>query len=147
MANFGGALAADGKCQTFANLAGLGGAWRAWVSDATTSPATRYLMSGIPYRLLDGTIIASDWSVLVSGILTASINKDEFAALRNATEVWTATKPDGTLSAEGCSSFTSVDASEVPAIVGRTGNTDATWTNAYGQFCDRTNVHLYCVEQ
>jgi len=145
--DFGGALGADGKCQTFANLAGLGGAWKAWVSDTTTSPSLRFSMTNVPYRLLDGTVIASNWTTLVSGILLAGIDKDEFASSKSGKEVWTATKPDGTLTADGCAGFTSGSASANSVAVGISGNTDAMWTNAYVQFCDRTNVRLYCFEQ
>lgn len=145
--DFGGALGADGKCQTFANLAGLGGSWRAWVSDATTSPSLRFSLSGVPYRLLDGTVIARDWTALVSGTLSAPIDRDEFAGARLDKEVWTATKADGTLAADGCTGFTTATMSASPATVGLTGNSDGMWTSAYVQFCDRTNVRLYCFEQ
>jgi len=145
--DFGGALGADGKCQTLANLAALGGAWKAWVSDATTSPTTRFAMSSVPYRLLTGTVVATNWTTLVGGGLSAGIDKDEYAASQAGKEVWTATKPDGTLAADGCTGFTSTATASVSAPVGLAGKIDATWTNAYLQFSDRTNVHLYCIEQ
>ena len=145
--DFGGALGADGKCQTFANLAGLGGSWRAWVSDSTTSPSQRFSLAGVPYRLLDGTIVAANWTALVSGALSGPIDKDEFAGSKAGKEVWTATKADGTLAADGCSGFTSASMAASPATVGIAGNSDMMWTTAYVQFCDRINVRLYCFEQ
>jgi len=117
------------------------------VSDATTSPSLRFSLAGVPYRLLDGTVVATEWTALASGTLSAAIDKDEFAASKTGKEVWTASSANGGLIADGCAGFTSANLSASPATVGITGKTDAMWTNAYPQFCDRTNVHLYCFEQ
>src|SRR5208337_2765818 len=76
-ANLGGASGADGLCQSAATAAGLGGKWMAWVSTSTSSPKTRFVHSSVPWQLLDGTVIANDWSDLTSGSLEHNIDRDE----------------------------------------------------------------------
>lgn len=94
-----------------------------------------------------GVVVATDWTALLAGTLSAPIDKDEFAGSRTGKEVWTATKGDGSLAADGCTGFTSATMSATPATVGLTSSSDGMWTNAYVQFCDRTNVRIYCFEQ
>ena len=72
-----GALAGDNICQNLADLAQLQGIWMAWVSDSITSPSTRFTKATVPYSLLDGTVVASDWTALARGNLAHSIDQDE----------------------------------------------------------------------
>ena len=51
--NLGGLAGADAKCQTRANAASLGGTWKAWLSDSTTSAASRLTQSVSGYILLN----------------------------------------------------------------------------------------------
>jgi hypothetical protein len=46
----------------------------------------------------------------------------------------------------GCVNWTNGTAAQT-ATIGLDTNTNSTWSAAYGQFCDRTDVHLYCVQQ
>src|SRR5262249_60032996 len=73
----GGVTAADTFCQTTADGKRLGGTWKAWISDTTSSPSTRFTQATVPYRLLDGSTIANNWMALVSGTLQHSINIQE----------------------------------------------------------------------
>jgi len=118
----------------------------AWVSDSSTSPAARFTKSTVPYRLLDGTLVATDWMALTTGPLSHGINQDEAGALHTMAEVWTATGSDGNFSSDGCNNFTEAVAM-LMAVVGNSDATDGTWTAVFAQFCNRTNVRLYCVEQ
>jgi len=146
-ADFGGAHGADIKCQQIADAGGFGGTWMAWVSDSSTSPATRFTKATVPYRLLDGTLVATDWTALTRGPLSHGVNQDEAGAQHPTAEVWTATGSDGNLLGTAtCSNFTSTDSS-LTGVVGNSDATDANWTVVFGQFCDRANVRLYCVEQ
>jgi hypothetical protein len=145
--NLGGHAGADAFCQQRATTAGLGGTWMAWISDSASSPSARFNHASDAYRLLDGTVVAASWSALVSGSLGHGIDLDESGhAPTGTTEVWTATNPDGTLAGDGCSSFTSGSHSATTPVVGVAGNTNATWTDVYLQFCDRSD-HVYCFEQ
>jgi len=74
--NMGGLAGADGICQSLANKASLSGVYKAWLSDATSSPATRFTHSAGNYIEVDGTVLAADWSSITSGVM-AHIDHDE----------------------------------------------------------------------
>jgi hypothetical protein len=73
----GGLDGADSKCQALASTAGLRGTYRAWLSDRTGSPSTRFLRGGGPFLLVDGSLVAESWDVLTSGTLRHAIDLDE----------------------------------------------------------------------
>jgi hypothetical protein len=142
--------AADGICQRLATAAGLGGSWRAWLSDANGSPATRFVRANLPYRLLDGRRVASSWLGLVSGSLDHPINVIETGRVASAgrpIEVWTGTLPGGTTSPATCGNWTNNSAGLPTGDVGLAASDGSSWTYAYTQYCDRLDVHLYCFEQ
>jgi hypothetical protein len=51
--NLDGLQGADLKCQTLATAAGLKGRYKAWLSDSTASPSTRFVKSKGPYKLME----------------------------------------------------------------------------------------------
>jgi hypothetical protein len=69
--------AADAKCQRLATAAGLVGTYKAWLSNGSASPASRFVRSIYPYVRVDGVMIASNWDDLVDGVLNNPINKTE----------------------------------------------------------------------
>jgi hypothetical protein len=152
-ADFGGATGADGVCQKAATTSNLGGKWKAWVSDSTTSPVSRFVQSSsMSYRLLDGTPIASNWTSLTSGLLFHVIDVYEdgtkIATNWNAT-VWTNTEGNGYASAgQACHDFTSIDGTTNPNVA--TGITDRLdpnkWSHDFEGSCAGTQ-HFYCFEQ
>lgn len=150
-ADFMGAPNADVKCQMFGEAAfGAGTSWVAWLSDASTSPATRFNRSLVPYKLVDGTVIASDWNDLTDGMLAAPIEKDQFGTTWPNNEVWTATDAQGNwVGGPDCQGWT-VLGMGVPGgptgTVGHSGST-TTWSTVFDQHCNRDNVKLYCFEQ
>ena len=75
----GGLNGADAICQERAGAGGLPGTYRAWLSDGTGSPSTRFRRSGQGYRLPDAaqTSIATDWTDLTDGKLRHAINVTE----------------------------------------------------------------------
>lgn len=143
--DLGGTAGADAKCAALATAAGLGGTWRAWLSSDT---GARNVLEHAtePYRLLDGTLVATDWDDLIDGTIAAPINLDERRSRVDAVEVWTGTKSDGSGADNRCGNFGRGD----DEATGRVGHTDAVtsaWTSVYDQFCDRTDPRLYCFEQ
>jgi len=74
--DMGGLNGADALCQGHANGAGLGGTFKAWLSDATGSPSTRFTHGG-PYVLRNNTVIANNWAQLTAGTLLHAINTTE----------------------------------------------------------------------
>jgi hypothetical protein len=146
----GGAAAVDTFCQSAADAKRLGGTWKAWISDTSSSPSTRFVKATVPYRLLDGSTIANNWTALASGTLQHSINIQEDGTPLPAAavwEVWTATTPSGVYSGDACANWTNDTANPPTADVGVTSVTNAGWTDIYQQFCDRTTLHVYCFEQ
>lgn len=146
-AALGGLPGADARCQGYADAARLGGTWKAFVGDSTSAPATRFAWAAVPYALLDGTIVANDAVGLQSGTLRAAIGVDECGQQVGNAEVWTGLSSASATSGSGCADFTSDTVGATYANVGLTGATDRRWYATYLQYCDRTNVHLYCVEQ
>jgi hypothetical protein len=146
-AALGGLAGADAKCQGAADAKSLGGAWRAWLSTSSGSPGSTFTKSTLSYRLLDGTAVANNWNDLVDGSLANAINLTETGATIANGEVWTHTFTNAQkYSGSGCSNFGS-SAGNQTAVVGLTGSKLSNWTGAYQQWCDRTNVRLYCFEQ
>jgi hypothetical protein len=116
----------------------------AWLSDASTSPVTRFAQATIPYALLDGTVIATSFADLLDGQLAAPLNRDEKNAVTSGAFAWTGTKADGTVSSDTCN-----DWQVAVAATGTRGSadaTDATWTNAGVSGCYFPQ-RLFCFEQ
>lgn len=88
--DLGGLAGADAKCQALAIAAGLGGTFKAWLSDSTTSARSRLSHGTVPYRLVDGTLIAFDWNDLTTNYVHFPIDKTE----KNGAPQWV---PVGTL--------------------------------------------------
>ena len=59
--DLGGLAGADAKCQARAMAAGLTGTFRAWLSDATNSPSSRFPQDAGPYLLVNGGLVANNW--------------------------------------------------------------------------------------
>ncbi len=152
--DFGGVSGADSVCGARAAAQGLGGQWRAWLSDSATPASSHIYASAGPYVLLDGTVVAPNFAALVSGSLSHPISLTELAApiSDGQTEVWTDIDVTGQLGNGGfCTSssgndWSSADSGAPTPLVGHSNASDSTWSAAYLQFCDRTNVRLYCFE-
>ena len=160
--NLGGLAGADAKCQARADAASLGGTWKAWLSDSKTSAASRLTHSPLPYRLLNGSVLANNWADLTSGSI-----KVEFRISETGQPVpyhpgggtggcswvggmfffpWTATANDGAIWAPAgtCSDWTSTGGS---AGVGLGGYSLSQWTQWCQNFPCTWENHLHCLEQ
>jgi hypothetical protein len=150
----GGVSGADSACLTRATAGGLGGQWRAWLSD-TSMPAVGHIdPSKGSYELVDGTTVATSFNALTSGSLSHAIDLSETGALvtDGNTEVWTGMDVTNGLGNGGfCTDpgghdWSSNTTSAPTPLVGHLDATDSTWSAAYLQVCNRTNVRLYCFE-
>jgi len=147
-ANFGGALGADDICQDAADDAGLGGTFRAWVSDSATTPLDRFDHEGGAYQLLNGTVIANDWDDLVDGNIAAAIGITELGSAINpaTTTVATATDANGDRQEfNGDCLDWSTNSMNQTAGIGNEENT-VSWSSSGAVFCN-TPMSLYCFEQ
>lgn len=150
--NLFGLSGADDTCQTRANTVSLGGIWKAWLSDGSTSAASRLDHSSLPYALVDKTTkIADNWTDLTDGNLDASINKDEYGnPVSSSNPVWTNTTGSGNIytsqQSQNCTGWVTVAA----ARTGRIGLNDLfssiNWTDSSGLSC-HDQARLYCFEQ
>lgn len=152
--SFGGVSGADAACTAHAHAQGLGGKWRAWLGDSRTPASVHVYRAPGGYALLDGTVVATSASALVSGSLAHAIDLTESRkhVTDGNTEVWTGSDATGSgggvgFCADGAGhDWSSADVGAPTPFVGHEDATDATWTAAYLQFCNRTNVRLYCFE-
>jgi hypothetical protein len=73
----GGLDGADEICTKLAIAGGVPGTFRAWLSDSTGSPVTRFSREGGPYVLLSGDVVADNWNELTLGVAQVPIEITE----------------------------------------------------------------------
>ena len=150
--DLGGVTGADAKCQTAANNGGLNGTYKAWISVETSSPATSFTQSTVPYVTTRGDQVASNWQDLIDGTLTNPINGDEYGSAVPGADVWTNTKADGTIYSsaltDSCQNFTLSAGYPYTAKVGLASEVDSSWTESGFSFeCLFGMMRLYCFQQ
>jgi hypothetical protein len=155
--DLGGLAGADGICQSAASAAGLSGTFKAWLSDGTDSPDTRFNKSPGPYALVTSARIAESYNDLADGSIAAPINLDENGQFVPTTLVWTGTRGDGTSASlpNYCSNWTDNVSTQVTNIqTGRDDRTNAEWTafqlpvtNPPTTISCADSYRLYCFEQ
>jgi hypothetical protein len=147
--DLGGLPGADAKCQGLAQDAGLPGSYRAWLSDATSAPVSRFVRSPGPYKLLNGVAIARNWDDLTDGSpLEATITVTETGGGPGDSLIaWTATQPNGTFTfgTAHCNNWSTNGN-------GPTGNFGAvdrldTWSTVPVELVCVNRMHLYCFQQ
>jgi hypothetical protein len=158
--NMGGLAGADGNCQRLADAAALGGSYKAWLSDHSATPLTRFSRATVPYVLVDGSVVAVDFTELIGGSLRHAINRTEKGGTPPATTgcgaagshmVWTDTREDGTLFSGGetCGEWTDVS---VSSSAWGDATSQGNWSlvcnggNGPATACDSLNA-IYCFEQ
>lgn len=136
----------------------LGPPYRAWLSSVDETVLDRFTAWELPYKLLDGTVVASRWDDLVDGTLAHAIDRDEHnqaIATSDTAGVWTYTFLDGTTPPWepgdptghprlDCQAWTTGLALGSPGDLHERGSQ---WSTAsYGLDCSIPR-HLYCFEQ
>lgn len=153
---------ADCLCQGLADVQGLGGTYKAWLSDSSESPSTRFAQSSCPYLLVNGDTVADDWADLTDGNIQNSIRIDETGADQsigsdndsNSLEaVITNTNPDGTsIGGENCQDWTLNNSPGNTGIIqfGMVDESGPRWSDDTVfsiKGCGMFRHFLYCVEQ
>ena len=170
-AALGGPRGADATCADLAASAGLGGYWFSWTSDPCTSPFKRFEKSTLPYRMIDGTEIASSWDRMTSkpppsgmGYLFTPITTDENGDVpatplecvssvnpEQGCFVWTNTNVEGRVDAvannNGCLGLTTNNSAFAPSTAGKITSVGQGWTDGVFWNCGIDNLRLYCFEQ
>lgn len=156
--NIGGLVGADEICNSSAHLAGLGGNWKAWLSDSQTSVSERFYHARKPYKLLNGRLIARNWKDLTTEkenwiYLRNAIDVNEFGNEVRVSNVMTGTTPKGKSFSNDTKLFC-MDYRDDCADGNRTCRTlfgtsslrDADWTFTNRESCNE-KYHLYCFGQ
>jgi hypothetical protein len=157
--NLGGLTGADAICQARAAAGGLPGAsepntYKAWLSDSTGSPATRFRCteancSGQGYTRVDETPIASDWDALTDGELEFAISLTELGTYLRPFDsgVWTNTLITGEADPfpSHCSNWGT--GSSGVGYSGVATAFDEYWTDTNGGVVCGALLHLYCFQQ
>jgi len=139
-----GVAAADALCRFAAGAQHMyrSFTYRAWISDGSTSAASRFVNEGPWYRI-DGVPIANTLAELSTHALQAPLNTAEIRNEYFAGErVWTGVLGDGSPASAHCNQWTSASGS-----LGETGianHTDVSWLASQAVSCS-TSGHLYCL--
>jgi hypothetical protein len=161
--DLGGLAGADAKCQSLADAVGLGGIYKAWLSDVTADAATRLSHVGAPYVLVDGvTVVAAGWSQLVGVGPQHAIDMTELGGpppvgsaqcdpMWPLPTVWTDTQPAGALfqASETCNSWSGGTGPSAWGIATYTGELWTLYCNGGGvpELSCMNTAALYCFEQ
>jgi hypothetical protein len=151
----------------------LSGTYKAWISTGNVDARQRLSHSTTPYALVDGTVVAKDWTQLTSGSLQHAIDQNESGRAPSvgtgcnspapaqlgstSVPVWTNTFGNGTYDSSllDCAEWSlDVPIQYIGAVWGDATQTDETWTKACVAFptdagpspCSETAA-LYCIEQ
>lgn len=154
--NMGGLAGADAKCQQHATAANLPGTYKAWLSDGTGTPSTRFSVHSTPVVRVDGVRVVNNSAGFLSGTLLAAIDKTETGGAPSisnpngcgGTAVFTNTNANGTQFASNasCTNWTST-VGQNGAHWGVYNSSGATWTsNCNGGSCAWTTP-IYCMQQ
>jgi hypothetical protein len=138
------------------------GNYKAWLSDDTGSPDSRFRRSAQPYEMPDDNAeIASSYAALVAGpgIATFLDRTETGDPVSGDVGVWTNTRHDGTHGTSNanscpdpssnlnCGNWGSTSGS-VDGGFGRTDRTNCAWTAWSRISCSSaTGRHLYCFQQ
>lgn len=143
--NLNGTAGADLKCQLAATTAGLGGTYKAWLSDLSTDVIDRLSLS-YPLRRSTGLIVFANDSARISGVLTAAPNVDEFGQTVSTPLVWTNSDSLGRGLLSDCGQWTTGSAAQYGAYGNATSTNSSGWTQVSTATCDQL-LRLYCIEQ
>lgn len=141
--SIGGLTGGDALCSARAVAAGLGGTWRAILSDGSTDAADRIPVTR-PIVNMSGATIATSSGDLWDTSLGAPIRYDEFGADVGADYAWTGTHEQGWALSDRCGDWASASGT---GRLGATNATDDTWAYSYSDRGCSQAARLYCVEE
>lgn len=149
--DMGGLAGADSICQGLADAAGLGGTYKAWLSDHVTDVASRFYQSTQQYRLIDGTKVADNWADLTDGTLDNPIDLIEINTRpsTNLSRVWASTQTNGTRYTpfhDFCDNTWISNSSSFDGDFGLHDRVNSSWTRSNNTSCNN-QYRLYCFEQ
>lgn len=143
-----GVRSGDSVCQVSADVANLGGTWKAWLSNESVDAIDRIRGNG-PWARLDGVVVFPDHASLATAPL-APIDIDENGVTytegcNNTSRVWTGTRTGGRWDLDDCVDWSTSD-DGWSATTGCPGEV-ARWTDDDGGWNCDNEYRLYCFEQ
>lgn len=141
-----GLAGADKICTNAGAASGIGGSWKAWLSDSATNAIDRITDVG-PWYLVgtDTMVFANKANLTTTPRVQITISEDGTPPSL-ATSVWTGTQLSGTKTSSTCQDWTtSSTASGTAGLVQGAGDTTS-WTDSRDASCG-TSMHLYCIQQ
>ncbi|HFE47092.1 MAG TPA: DUF4215 domain-containing protein [Nannocystis exedens] len=142
-----GIALADAHCQELAESASKEGTYRAWLSDAQSTPEGSFGLSGFSgvFELVNGSPIATGWDDLTDGSLMNTIDIDETGKAMQLSLVWTNTSETGSLGGvQSCGSWKSASAID-KGLAGANQFKDAQWTDFDSNSC-ANSARIYCFQ-
>ena len=139
--NLGGVAGADQKCQDAADAVPLGGTWKAWLRTSVYDIRTASTQNDGPYVMVDGTVVANNWTDLVDGSIDAPMQITELSAVATGLNPWTGQ----TTGTNYCTDWTT-NSSGVTGRVGSPTSTAAAWESNTTSNCNIARP-LLCFEQ
>lgn len=142
--DFGSIGGADTICSNSANLAGLSGGFKAWLSDSSQNARNLILPDEeIPFYRTDNIKIAENSTDLLDGTIQNQINRNEYGTI-NDTSVWTGTDEFGyAVAAQHCEDWTK---SNKKSIIGNSNEKDSQWTNDLSDANCGLLRSIYCIQ-
>ena len=146
--DFGGLAAADAICQADATSAKLTGTYAAFLSDQTTSAASRLTHSTGTYVLVDGTEVAANGAAFFSAAHESGISLNENGAMVFA-DVWTGSDDTGAIDGSpDCTNWTSSTLANTTYTLGETNIKTSPWGNVpQTDAACSASYSFYCIEQ
>jgi hypothetical protein len=142
-------------CQSAANQAGLNGSFKTWIEESFYfTPSVIFTQSPNPYVLVDGTVVADNWTALTTQPLQHPIDIDEYGNSWPGMNVvvWTNLKDTGVSAATSNPESADCDGwtSSSPTKYGNQGYVYEISSWSYNDVlmndCS-TTAHLYCFQQ
>ena len=156
-----GLSGADAICQGLADAAGslaAPGTYKAWLSTPAAWPAdgTRFTQAAVPYKLVDGTTVANDFTDLTTcegspifRCLQHPIDTEETGenhdSVGGSRGVWTGTSPDGQPFGADCMAW-SDGSGTAGGLKGASGGATPIWSRLAVDLCSNPAL-LYCFQQ
>lgn len=144
----GGLYGADQRCRNLAGNAGLPNplTFKAWLSSSTISAHERLLHSNGRYLLVNGLVVAQNWTALTSGMLENPLIVDENSQTKDD-PVWTGTLALGEAApgTKFCNDWEESGSLEFSGV-GNSSSFDSTWSYFDNGPC-AAEARLYCIEQ
>lgn len=143
--NLGGINGADAIFNQHASETGLGGAYKAWLSNGRTHPARSFNQHNIPYIRTDGVQVSESFNSLLDGQIDAAIDHDEYGQeLVSKWGAWTGTQENDESERKHCRKWTNANSGD--GIHGCTSTSYSAWSSCGENNCN-SEYSLYCVEQ